>query len=106
MKRNAVTARASILSLAAGPRGSSPDLAVLVDPAALAACDCAVRPVVRTAFAVDVPSAAGLEVAGATLPDSSRAFLAEALRQSFQTRGGTSEPTLLFLSQSGTATRI
>jgi signal transduction histidine kinase len=96
----------SILSLAAGPRGSSPDLAVLVDPAALAACDCPARPVVRTAFAVDVPSAAGLTVAGAPLPDSSRAFLADALRQSFQSRGGTAEPTLLFLSESGTATLV
>lgn len=99
-------AAGSILALAAGPRGSSPDLAILTDPDALAACDCPVRPVVRAAFAVDVPSAAGLEVTGAPLPDSSRTFLAEALRQSFQSRGGTSEPTLLFLSQSGTATLV
>ncbi|HYR10838.1 MAG TPA: hypothetical protein VEQ60_23870, partial [Longimicrobium sp.] len=97
-------AAGSILSLAAGPRGSAPDLASLLDPAALAACDCPVRPVVRAAFAVDVPWAAGLEVAGASLPDSSRAFLADALRQSFHSRGGTPEPTLLFLSQSGTPT--
>lgn len=97
-------ATTSILSLAAGPRGSSPDLAILTDPASLAACDCPVRPVVRAAFAVDFPSAAGLEVTGAPLPDSGRAFLAEALRQSFHSRGGTSEPTLLFLSESGTAT--
>jgi signal transduction histidine kinase len=96
-------AASSILSLAAGPRDSAPDLAILVDPAALAACDCPVRPVVRTAFAVDYPSAAGLEVAGAPLPDSSRAFLVEALRQSFHTPGRASEPTLLFLSESGTA---
>src|SRR5687767_353749 len=73
-------AAGSILSLAAGPRGSSPDLAVLVDAAALAACDCPVRPVVRTAFTVDVPWAAALEVTGAPLPDSSRGFLADALR--------------------------
>lgn len=99
-------ATSSILSLAAGPRDSSPDLAVLMDPAALAACDCPVRPVVRTAFAVDVPSAAGLEVTGAPLADSSRAFLVDALRQSFHSRGGTSEPTLLFLSESGTATLV
>lgn len=99
-------AAGSILSLAAGPRGSSPDLAVLVDPAALAACDCPVRPVVRTAFAVDFPSTASLEVTGAPLPDSGRAFLVDALRQSFTSRGGTSEPTLLFLSQSGTATIV
>jgi signal transduction histidine kinase len=94
-------AAGSILSLAAGPRDASPDLAILVDPAALAACDCPVRPVVRAAFTVDLPRAAGLEVRGAPLPDSSRAFLADALRQSFHSRGGTSEPTLLFLSQSG-----
>lgn len=96
-------AAGSILSLAAGPRGSSPDLAILTDPAALAACDCPVRPVVRAAFTVDVPSAAGLEVTGAPLPDSSRAILVRALRQSFQFRRGTSEPTLLFLSESDTA---
>lgn len=99
-------AATSILSLAARPGGASPNLAVLLDPAALAACDCPVRPVVRTAFAVDVPSAAGLEVAGAPLPDSSRAFLEDALRQSFQSRGGTSEPALLFLAESGTATLV
>lgn len=93
----------SILSLAAGTRGSSADLAILVDPATVAACDCPVRPVIRTAFAVDVPSAAGLEVAGAPLPDSTRAFLVNALRQSFQSRGRT-EPILLFLSESDTAT--
>lgn len=96
-------AAGSILSLAAGPRGSSPNLEILLDPAALAACDCPVPPVVRTAFTVDVPSAAGLEVAGTPLPDSSRAFLWEALRQSFQFRRGTSEPTLLFFSESDTA---
>ena len=96
----------SILSLAAGPRGSSPDLAVLVDPTALAACDCPARPVIRTAFALDFPSAAGLEVAGTPLPDSSRAFLLQALRQSFPFRGGASEPTLLFLSESGSATLV
>jgi len=99
-------AATSILALAAGRRGSPPDLARLLDPAALAACDCPVRPVVRTAFAVDVPSAAGLEVTGAPLPDSSRAFLVEALRQSFHSRGRTSEPTLLFLSESGAATIV
>jgi signal transduction histidine kinase len=99
-------ATSSILSLASAPRGSSPDLEVLVDPAALAACDCPARPVVRTAFAVDVPSAAGLAVTGAPLPDSTRAFLADALRQSFHSRGGTSEPTLLFLSESGAATLV
>jgi signal transduction histidine kinase len=99
-------AAGSILSLAAGPRGSSPDLAVLVDPAALAACDCPVRPVVRAAFAVDVPWATGLEVTGAPLADSSRTFLVDALRQSFSSRSGTSEPTLLFLSESGTATLV
>jgi signal transduction histidine kinase len=97
-------AASSILSLAAHPRSSSPDLAMLMDPAALAACDCPARPVVRMAFTVDFPSAAGLEVTGAPLPDSSRAFLVQALRQSFQFRDGTSEPTLLFLSESGTAT--
>ena len=99
-------AASSILSLAAGPRGSSPDLAMLMDPAALAACDCPVRPVVRTAFAMDFPSAAGLEVMGAPLPDSGRAFLLDALRRSFQSRGGRSEPTLLFLSESGEATLV
>ncbi len=101
----------SVLSLAAGPGGASPDLAKMVDPAALAGCDCPVRPVVRTAFAVDVPSAvglemAGLEVAGGPLPASSRASLMGALRHSFQSRGGMSEPTLLFLSDSGGATLV
>src|SRR5688572_32337757 len=43
-------AAGSILSLAAGPRDSLPDLAILLDTAALAACDCPVRPVVRAAF--------------------------------------------------------
>lgn len=99
-------AATSILSLAARPGGASPDLAVLVDPAAAAACDCPVRPVIRTAFAVDVPSAAGLEVAGAPLPDSSRVFLVNALRQSFRSRGATSEPTVLFLSESNAATVV
>ncbi|HEX6370037.1 MAG TPA: HAMP domain-containing sensor histidine kinase, partial [Longimicrobium sp.] len=99
-------AASSILSLAAGPRGSSPDLAILVDPAALAACDCPVPPVVRTAFAVDFPSAAGLEVTGAPLPDSSRAFLVDALRQSFSSRNEASEPTLLFLTVSRTVTLV
>jgi signal transduction histidine kinase len=98
-------AASSILSLAA-PRDSSPDLAILVDPATLAECDCPVRPVIRTAFSVDVPWAAGLEMAGAPLADSSRAFLANALRQSFHFRGGTSEPTLLFLSESGSPTIV
>ena len=96
----------SILSLAAGPRDASPDLAVLVDPAALAACDCPVRPVVRAAFAVDFPSAADLQVAGAPLPDSSQVILVRALRQSFHTRGGTPEPTILFLAEPGTSTLV
>jgi signal transduction histidine kinase len=96
-------AASSILSLAAGPRGSSPDLAILLDPATLAACDCPVRPVVRTAFALDVPSADGLEVTGEPLPDSSRAVLVNALRQSFPSGSRTSEPTLLFLAESDTA---
>lgn len=95
-------AAGSILALADGPRGSSPDLAILVDPAALAACDCPVRPVVRRAFAVDVPSAAGLAVTGSPLPDSTRAVLVDALRQSFHARGTTSGTTVLFLSESGT----
>jgi signal transduction histidine kinase len=99
-------AAGSILSLAAGPRDSLPDLAILLDPAALAACDCPVRPVVRAAFAVDFPSAVGLEAVGTPLPDSSRAFLGEALRQSFHSGGGMSEPTLLFLSGSGSASIV
>lgn len=99
-------AAGSILSLAAGPRGSAPDLASLLDPAALAACDCPVPPVVRAAFTVDFPSAAGLEVAGAPFPDAHPAFLVNALRQSFHSRDGTSEPTLLFVSESGAATLV
>lgn len=97
-------AATSILSLAAGPRGSAPDLAVMLDPAALAACDCPVRPLVRTAFALDLPSGAGLQMTGAPLSAAGRVILADAVRRSYQSRGGTSEPTLLFLSESGGAT--
>ena len=99
-------AATSILSLAAGPRGASPDLAILLDPAALASCDCPAPPVVRTAFAIDFPSATGLEVTGAPFRDAGRASLADALLQSFQGRGRTSEPGLLFLADSATASIV
>ena len=99
-------AATSILSLAAGPRGASPDLSVLLRPDALASCDCPAPPVVRTAFAIDFPSARGLEVTGAPFRGAGRASLGDVLLQSFQARGRTSEPGLLFLADSASASIV